>query len=124
MNWLMISEVCSGIGIGSFAFSRARKWVDDKVTDLKLEISGIDRKVRSYNEQFIIPKSEFLYKWNDTPGRDDDMEIIDWCLDRGVKFKYHRDTCSPHSYPKDAFEVWITEPRLAMEFKLRFYNVT
>jgi hypothetical protein len=122
MNWIQIaamgacssSVVITGIKFGSS--------INEKYNDLLCRINGAERSIRKYNDQFVLPKSEFLYKWNAPPGRDDDMEIIAWCLDHGVKFKYHRDTSSPHAYPKDSFEVWITEPRLAMEFKLRYHG--
>lgn len=117
----MIGEVCSGAILGGVAWRRAYKWVDGKMGGLKWDIQRIDNKVRSYNEQFVHPKDEFLWKWAGEPGKDQDFEILEWCVTHGVRYKYLRD-CNPHAYPKNCFEVWIIEPRLAMEFKLRWYN--
>lgn len=106
------------------AISALLNWRSDKAQALNVRFSHMENKIKDYNERYCLPKDEFLWKWHRDPGQSDDMEIVEWCREREVRFKYQLDQTSSHVYPKNTFEVWITDPRVAMEFKLRFYNVT
>lgn len=86
--------------------------------DLKREIEELDHKVGEYNERYVQPRDEFLYKWNREPtGTDEEFEIIQWCQKNKVRYAYLLE----QSPTRANFSVWITEPKLAMEFKLRWH---
>ncbi len=84
----------------------------------------LEDRTSHYEAKFIIPKNEFLYTWSGNPNHGGALEIVEWCSDArvkkgGVRFRYVSDNSDYPDYEED-LTVWIKDPKLAMEFKLKW----
>lgn len=120
--------IVSGLAISVFAaFVKICSMVGDHYHKLLWKIEATDRKMNEWKSRYVHPANEFHYHWTRAAGQDDDFDILRWCMDKAcdaIRYKYHNDTGPGRTtYPACLLEVWITDPKLAMEFKLRFHGI-
>ena len=121
MNLILIASSSVLSIMGLMGLGRTATLIADRRKSIDLRFSHMANQIKEYQERYVQPVDSFLFKWSREPGQDNDFEIVQWCKDHDVRYAYKLDQTASYKYPKDCFEVWILDPRLAMEFKLRFY---
>lgn len=93
---------------------------------------SLDRQSRDFHSALAkkgryIPEDDGFVLHIERPAVNDasDLEIVEWARSKKIRFDYNYSFQSydGDEYIEGALQLWIENPKLAMEYKLRWHNV-